>query len=60
MASCEGDHSLVENQSIYVPAGTNHRLANLGGAALRIIEIRTGDYLGEKDIIRIEDDCGRG
>jgi len=51
--------TLAENQSVYVPAGTNHRLANNGAGPLTIIEIQTGDYLGEDDIIRLDDNYGR-
>lgn len=46
---------LTENQSVYIPVGTKHRLANPGKVDLRIIEIQTGAYLGEDDIIRYED-----
>jgi mannose-1-phosphate guanylyltransferase/mannose-6-phosphate isomerase len=51
--------TLRENQSVYIPAGTDHRLANDRDLPLAIIEIQTGDYLGEDDIIRLDDDCGR-
>ncbi len=46
---------LLPNQSCYVPAGTNHRLANRGEAPVVLIEVQTGSYLGEDDIIRLED-----
>ena len=44
-----------ENESIYLPIGCVHRLANPGKIALELIEVQTGSYLGEDDIIRIED-----
>jgi mannose-1-phosphate guanylyltransferase/mannose-6-phosphate isomerase len=50
--------TLAENQSVYIPAGTNHRLANNRAEPLTIIEIQTGDYLGEDDIIRLDDNYG--
>jgi mannose-1-phosphate guanylyltransferase/mannose-6-phosphate isomerase len=51
---------LSENQSIYIPLGEVHRLANPGNIPLEIIEVQTGSYLGEDDIIRFEDTYGRG
>ena len=48
-----------ENESIYIPIGSVHRLANPGRIALELIEVQTGSYLGEDDIIRIEDDYQR-
>ncbi|AKR55246.1 mannose-1-phosphate guanylyltransferase [Youhaiella tibetensis] len=51
---------LTENESIYLPLGCTHRLANPGKILLELIEVQTGSYLGEDDIIRIEDDFGRG
>src|SRR5690606_26980678 len=50
---------LSENQSIYLPLGCVHRLANPGKIELELIEVQTGSYLGEDDIVRIEDDFGR-
>ncbi len=44
-----------ENESIYIPIGAVHRLANRGKIPLELIEVQTGSYLGEDDIIRIED-----
>jgi mannose-1-phosphate guanylyltransferase/mannose-6-phosphate isomerase len=44
-----------ENESIYLPIGSDHRLANPGKIDLEIIEVQTGSYLGEDDIVRIED-----
>ena len=48
-----------ETESIHVPVGTPHRLANPGKIPLRLIEVQTGRYLGEDDIVRIEDSYGR-
>ena len=44
-----------ENESIYIPIGAVHRLANQGKIPLELIEVQTGSYLGEDDIVRIED-----
>ena len=44
-----------ENESIYLPIGAEHRLANPGKIDLELIEVQTGSYLGEDDIVRIED-----
>ncbi|WP_315763426.1 mannose-1-phosphate guanylyltransferase/mannose-6-phosphate isomerase [Bradyrhizobium sp. SZCCHNS2005] len=48
-----------ENESIYIPMGAVHRLDNPGKILLELIEVQTGSYLGEDDIIRIEDDYRR-
>ena len=48
-----------ENESIYIPIGSVHRLENPGKILLELIEVQTGSYLGEDDIIRIEDDYRR-
>jgi mannose-1-phosphate guanylyltransferase/mannose-6-phosphate isomerase len=50
---------LQENESVYIPLGAVHRLENPGKIPLAIIEIGTGPYLGEDDIVRIEDRYGR-
>ncbi len=50
---------LNENQSVYIPLGEKHRLENLGADNLEIIEVQTGSYLGEDDIVRFEDAYGR-
>jgi mannose-1-phosphate guanylyltransferase len=56
----DGAVSMVsENQSVYLPLGCEHRLANPGKIMLELIEVQTGSYLGEDDIIRIEDEFGR-
>jgi mannose-1-phosphate guanylyltransferase/mannose-6-phosphate isomerase len=48
-----------ENESIYIPIGATHRLENPGKILLELIEVQTGSYFGEDDIIRIEDDYQR-
>ena len=50
---------LTENQSTYIPQGQKHRLANPGTTPLEIIEVQSGSYLGEDDIVRFEDTYGR-
>jgi mannose-1-phosphate guanylyltransferase / mannose-6-phosphate isomerase len=50
---------LTENQSTYIPQGQTHRLANPGKNPLEIIEVQSGSYLGEDDIVRFEDTYGR-
>jgi mannose-1-phosphate guanylyltransferase/mannose-6-phosphate isomerase len=56
-----GDHviTLTENQSTYIPQGQTHRLTNPGDTPLEIIEVQSGSYLGEDDIVRFEDTYGR-
>ena len=51
--------NLKENQSVFIPKGTKHRLFNEGKTPLKIIEVQTGSYLGEDDIERFEDNYGR-
>lgn len=48
-----------ENESVYIPIGARHRLENPGKIDLELIEVQTGSYLGEDDIVRIEDDYRR-
>lgn len=56
----DGEVKMVnENESVYVPCGAVHRLANPGKIAVRLIEVQTGSYLEEDDIIRLDDDFGR-
>lgn len=50
---------LRENESVYIPQGDVHRLYNPGKILLELIEVQTGSYLGEDDIIRLEDEFGR-
>lgn len=51
--------SLHENEHIYIPKLTKHRIANSGDYPLEFIEVQTGNYLEEDDIVRFEDDYGR-
>lgn len=55
----EREYFLTENQSTYLPKTTMHRLENPGQTTLEIIEVQLGDYLGEDDIQRFDDDFGR-
>ena len=50
---------LRENMSVYIPVGCVHRLENPGSEPLRIVEVQSGGYLGEDDIVRLEDSYGR-
>jgi mannose-1-phosphate guanylyltransferase/mannose-6-phosphate isomerase len=53
-------HIIHENESIYIPIGSLHRLANPGKIPLELIEVQVGSYLGEDDIVRVTDVYGRG
>jgi mannose-1-phosphate guanylyltransferase/mannose-6-phosphate isomerase len=56
----DGEETLLqENESIYIPLGTVHRLENPGRIPLNLIEVRSGSYLGEDDIVRLEDAYAR-
>src|SRR5947207_7183252 len=55
----EDVRSIHENESIYVPIGSIHRLANPGKIPLELIEVQVGSYLGEDDIVRFDDVYGR-
>jgi mannose-1-phosphate guanylyltransferase/mannose-6-phosphate isomerase len=50
---------LSPNQSTYIPLGEVHRLENPGEETLELIEVQSGDYLGEDDIVRLDDVYGR-
>ena len=50
---------LTENESTYIPIGASHRIENPGKVALHIVEVQSGPYLGEDDIVRFEDNYGR-
>ena len=52
-------HLLGENQSVYIPLGAVHRMENPGQIPLELIEVQSGSYLGEDDIVRYEDDYNR-
>jgi mannose-1-phosphate guanylyltransferase / mannose-6-phosphate isomerase len=56
----EDVRSVHENESIYIPIGSVHRLANPGKIPLELIEVQVGSYLGEDDIVRLDDIYGRG
>lgn len=57
---CDGEERLLhENQSTYIPQGATHRLANPGIVPLHLIEVQSGSYLGEDDIVRFSDVYGR-
>ncbi|MFV0359682.1 mannose-1-phosphate guanylyltransferase/mannose-6-phosphate isomerase [Tropicimonas sp.] len=51
---------VTENESVYIPLGARHRMANPGKLPMYLIEVQTGAYLGEDDIVRYEDAYGRG
>ena len=55
----EEEMMLCEDQSTYIPIGTAHRLENPGKIPLHLIEVQSGSYLGEDDIVRLEDSYGR-
>jgi len=50
---------LTENESTFIPVGKSHRLENPGKIPLELIEVQSGSYLGEDDIVRLEDSYGR-
>jgi mannose-1-phosphate guanylyltransferase/mannose-6-phosphate isomerase len=52
--------SVHENESVYIPIGSVHRLANPGKIPLELVEVQVGSYLGEDDIVRMDDVYGRG
>ena len=52
-------HTLKENDYIFIKAGALHRIENIGDDLLEFIEVQVGDYLGEDDIKRYQDDFGR-
>ena len=56
MVTCDDKAQLVkENESIYIPVGAVYRLENAGKTTLEVIEVQTGGYLGEDDIVRLDD-----
>ncbi|MEX1198748.1 MAG: mannose-1-phosphate guanylyltransferase/mannose-6-phosphate isomerase [Pseudohongiellaceae bacterium] len=55
----EREQMLTENESVYIPIGEKHRLTNPGKLPLELIEVQSGSYLGEDDIVRFEDNFGR-
>ena len=58
--TCDGrEYYLTENQSTFIEKGSRHRLENPEGVEVELVEVQTGDYLEEDDIIRFEDKYGR-
>ena len=58
--TCGGEESIVNiNESTFIPIGMSHRLENPGVISLTIIEVQSGEYLGEDDIVRFQDDYHR-
>jgi mannose-1-phosphate guanylyltransferase/mannose-6-phosphate isomerase len=55
----DGTRTVRENEAVHIPVGSVHRLANPGATPLELIEVQTGSYFGEDDIVRIEDAYGR-
>jgi mannose-1-phosphate guanylyltransferase len=51
--------TLLKDESTYIPAGHKHRLENIGADKLVMIEVQSGDYTGEDDIVRFDDEYGR-
>jgi len=60
VVECNGEEKLLtENQSTYIPIGATHRLTNPGKVPLELVEVQSGGYVGEDDIVRFEDTYGR-
>jgi mannose-6-phosphate isomerase-like protein (cupin superfamily) len=60
IVECNGEEKLLtENQSTFIPIGATHRLTNPGKMPLELVEVQSGAYLGEDDIVRFEDTYGR-
>jgi mannose-1-phosphate guanylyltransferase / mannose-6-phosphate isomerase len=58
--TCNGqEYTLTENQSAFIEKGSKHRLENPGEVETELVEVQTGDYLGDDDIVRFEDKYGR-
>ena len=55
----EEEFNLNSNESTFIPKGSKHRLENILDIPLVLIEVQSGDYLGEDDIVRFEDNYGR-
>ena len=55
----EESYLVTENQSTFIPLGAKHRLENPGNVPLELIEVQSGSYLGEDDIVRFDDTYGR-
>ncbi len=60
LTTCNGETRLLhENEATYIPVGATHRLENPGKVPVHLIEVQSGAYLGEDDIIRFDDNYGR-
>jgi mannose-1-phosphate guanylyltransferase/mannose-6-phosphate isomerase len=60
LVTCDERQFLLQpNESTFIPLGSRHRLENPGKTPLRLIEVQSGSYLGEDDIVRFEDTYGR-
>ena len=59
MTNGEKVYLVAENESTYIPIGRTHSLENPGVVPLELIEVQSGTYLGEDDIVRLEDKYGR-
>ena len=60
LVEIDGKQSILsENESSYIPLGSKHRLSNPGKIPLELIEVQSGSYVGEDDIIRLKDNYGR-
>ena len=59
MTNDEKVYLVAENESTYIPIGQTHSLENPGVVLLELIEVQSGTYLGEDDIVRLEDKYGR-
>jgi len=55
----DAEFILHENQAVYIPVGSVHRMENIGTGLLEVVEVQTGTYLDEGDIVRLTDDYGR-
>ena len=55
----DNEQTVEKNQSVFVPLGVKHRICNKGKETVEIVEVQSGDYLGEDDIIRFDDEYGR-
>lgn len=55
----EKEFDLTENESVYIPVLTKHRIANLSNDVMEFVEVQTGETLDETDIVRFEDNYGR-
>jgi len=60
LVECDGvQKTIYENESVFIPKGSKHRLSNPGKVDLHLVEVQSGEYLGEDDIVRFSDKYGR-